>query len=233
MEKVITNLEFYKSMTTFSPITLECSVCDEIFESSEIGSCGYGTRRTDFRPNYWGFNPVNYFYHLCPNCGFCAPKEIYKGKFENSVDKLNLRRELDRLKPIEEVTLSKKVERAMICLEIANKIDIADLNDLNLANNWLEAFWWAETEEEAKRFGEKTLRYYKLAFEKDEIPEAEKITTKYLIGEINRRLGKTEIATKFFDEVISLTENIKDLKDIYNLTLQQKSNPQENIKVKD
>ena len=23
-------------------------------------------------------NPVYYFYHLCPNCGFCATKELFK-----------------------------------------------------------------------------------------------------------------------------------------------------------
>ena len=49
------------------------------------------------------------------------------------------------------------------------------------------------------------------------------------MGEINRRIGKIEKAIELFDEVLSLTENDNELKDIYNLALQQKTDPKDNI----
>ena len=107
-------------MTTFSPISLACSVCNTIFESNEIGSCGFGSKRTDFRPNYWGFNPVIFFYHLCPNCGFCGPKSMFESKLDNA----ELRKKIDQLGPLSEFSLSQKLERAVICLQIMNDLEM-------------------------------------------------------------------------------------------------------------
>ena len=212
-------------MTTLHPIELKCSVCEKTFKSSEIGSCGYANRRTDFRPNYWGFNPVYYFYHLCSHCGFCAPKSV----FEMNFDKTEIKQKMDELGPLKNDNLSKKLERAMVCLEIANELGIANVNDLTLANNWIEPYWWAEKEGEIKKFGKIALRYFYRAFEKNQVPADQIISTKYLMGEINRRIGKIEKAIELFDEVLSLTENDNELKDIYNLALQQKTDPKDNI----
>jgi len=212
-------------MTTLVPIELKCSVCEKTFESSEIGSCGFANRRTDFRPNYWGFNPVYYFYHLCPHCGFCASKSI----FETNFDKTEIKHKMDELGPLKNDILSKKLERAMVCLEITNELGIANVNDLTLANNWIEPYWWAENEGEIKKFGNIALRYFYRAFEKNQVPADQIISTKYLMGEINRRIGNIEKAIELFDEVLSLAENDNELKDIYNLALQQKTDPKDNI----
>ena len=203
-------------MTTLHPIELKCSVCEKTFESREIGSCGFANRRRDFRPNYWGFNPVYYFYHLCPHCDFCAPKSV----FEMNFDKTEIKQKMDELGPLKNDNLSKKLERAMVCLEIANELGIANVNDLTLANNWIEPYWWAEKEGEIKKFGKIALQYFYRAFEKDQVPADQIISTKYLMGEINRRIGNIEKAIELFDEVLSLAESDKELKDIYNLALQ-------------
>jgi uncharacterized protein (DUF2225 family) len=212
-------------MTTLVPIELKCSVCEKTFESSEIGSCGFANKRTDLRPNYWGFNPVYYFYHLCPHCGFCASKSV----FEMNFDKTEIKHKMDELGPLKNDILSKKLERAIVCLEIANELGIANVNDLTLANNWIEPYWWAEKEGEIKKFGKIALRYFYRAFEKNQVLADQIISTKYLMGEINRRIGNIEKAIELFDEVLSLAENDNELKDLYNLALQQKTAPKDNI----
>jgi len=212
-------------MTTFYPISLTCPVCDTLFTSNEIGSCGYGSKRTDFRPNYWGFNPVKYFHHLCPNCGFCASKKM----FENKLGNLELRKELNKIGPISEDSLSKKLERAIICLEIMNDLEIIEKNNFELANSWLDSYWWAESTKEENKFGKVALNYFEKAFNKGQVPGDQIFAVKYLIAEINRRIGNTETASTMFDEVISLTENNKEQEFIHNLAIQQKTNPKENL----
>jgi uncharacterized protein (DUF2225 family) len=212
-------------MTTFSPISLTCPVCDILFESNEIASYGHGSKRTDFRPNYWGFNPVFYFYHLCPKCGFCAPKSMFESKLNNS----ELKEKIDQLGPLSEVSLSKKLERAMICLEIMKDLEIIKKNNFDLANNWLNVFWWAESSKEEKRFGKIVLDYFERASKEGQVPDDNIFAVNYLVAEINRRIGNTEIANAIFDEVIALTEKNKDQEFIHNLAIQQKTNPIENL----
>ncbi len=215
-------------MTTMHPIELKCKICEKIFESFEIGSCGFASKRTDFRPNYWGANPVYYFYHLCPHCGFCAPLSMFEMNFDN----IEIKPKIDELGPLTNESLSKKLERAMVCLEIANELGIVNLNELTLANYWVDPYWWANEEAEIQEFGNTALGYYYTAFEKNQVPTDQVIATKYLMGEINRRTGNSEKAIELFNEVLSLAENNNELKDIYNLALQQKTNPKENIESK-
>lgn len=212
-------------MTTFSPILLICPVCRKSFESNEIASCGFASKRTDFRPNYWGFNPVEYFFHLCPSCGFCGPKQIFELKIENK----DVKKEIIELETLKEYDLSQKLERAMICLEILNKSGILGMNDFELGESWLHPYWWATGFDDMKEFGEKVLKYYEDAFDKGQIPGEYFYTALYLMGEINRRIRNLEKANKYFDEVISLTKNRDDQEDIRNLAIQQRNNPKENL----
>jgi len=213
-------------MTTFSPILLICSVCGKSFKSNEIASCGFANKRTDFRPNYWGFNPVEYFFHLCPHCFFCAPKHTFESKIEND----DVKKEILRLNNHQkDYTLPQKLEQAIICLEILNKFGIVEKNEFELAESWLQPYWWSESVQEEKKFGEKVLKYYEIAFDKGQIPSDHFYPLLYLMGEINRRIGNQEKASKYFNEVISLTKNRDDQENIRNLAIQQKTNPQENL----
>ncbi len=212
-------------MTTLYPISLICPICDISFTSNEIGSCGYGSKRTDFRPNYWGFNPVQYFFHLCPSCGFCGSKKLFDSKLENK----ELRKRIHKMGPLSEGSLSKKLERAIICLEIMNELEIIKQNNFTFANNWLYPYWWAESAKEENKFGKVVLNYFKKAFNEGQVPSDQIFAVRYLIAEINRRIGNKEIASEMFDEVISLTENNKEQEFIHNLATQQKTNPKENL----
>lgn len=211
-------------MTTFAPILLRCPVCDQSFKSNEIASCGFASKRTDFRPNYWGFNPVEYFFHLCP-CGFCGSKQIFDSKIEND----DAKKEILELETLKVHDLPKKLERAMNCLEILNNFGIVENNEFKLGDSWLYPYWWVKNPEGVKKFGEKVIHYFEIALDKGQIPSDQFYSILYLIGEINRRIGNQDKANKLFDEVISLTKDREDQEDIRNLALQQKNNPKENL----
>ncbi len=65
-------------MTTMGEVGLVCPECGTAFRSRMIMSCGHGGQDTDFRPQYWGANPLPVFVHRCPDCDFVADA----GEFE-------------------------------------------------------------------------------------------------------------------------------------------------------
>ena len=212
-------------MTTLFPIQLDCPICDTSFTSNSVGSCGYASKRSDFRPNYWGYNPIEFFYHLCPKCGFCASKNSFDSKFDNPVFK----EEILTMGSLPSRSLEKKLERAIICMEQMNDFGLISLNEFNLANNWVEAFWWASNPDQAAKIGKIVLSYFHRAFEKDLIPATQLFVIKYLMGEIHRRLDHEKVANELFDEVISLTKDSTEFKWIHDLALRQKEHPEENL----
>ncbi|MGV9171691.1 MAG: DUF2225 domain-containing protein [Promethearchaeia archaeon] len=216
-------------MTTIFPISLTCPVCKGEFQSSEIGSCGFASKRTDFRPNYWGMNPVEYFYHLCPSCGFCGAKDFYKKEITDE----KIKQRIKSLDALENPSLPQKIEQAMICLEILNDREVVQLNNFQLANSWINAYWWAKNRQQEQKFGKTVLSYLKKALSDDDLTENNTALANYLIAEINRRLGNTETATDYFNQVILLTQGVEDTKNLHNLAKQQKTDPQENIEKND
>lgn len=216
-------------MTTFFPIDLLCPICDTKFKSQSVGSCGFASKRTDFRPNYGGANPVNYFYHNCPKCGFCGTQN----SFDMKIDDDKFKEKIKTMGPLEkneyEHNLSIKIERAMLCLELMNEYEIIDIDDFSLANNWINAYWWASKKEEEKEFAEIVLDYFDKAFNKDQIPKDRILEILYLRGEINRRIGNFEKANELFDGVIKLAKDKEELNDIASLATQQKTEPKENL----
>ncbi len=212
-------------MTTFYRIELICPICGSNFSSNAISSCGYRSKRTDFRPNYWGFNPVEFLYHQCPECGFCAAHEYIKLDIDNPAFREEI---LLRGFKIAN-SLEQKLEYAMLCWEAMNDFGIISLNEFELANSWIEAFWWALEPNQARKTGEIVIKYFIQALEKNLVPEDQIIIIRYLIAEIYRRIGQMEIADRLFDEVISLTTSGNDEKWVQDLAVQQKTNPQENL----
>ena len=212
----------HSSMTTIFPITLHCPICKSKFGSNEIGSCGYASKRADFRPNYWGMNPVYYFYHLCPECGYCGSRNT----FEFEINDEKLREKVEALESLKDPSLSTKLERAMNCLELLNDHGILKLTEFDLGNRWIEFFWWSEGDK-AIMSGERVIEYFKQSLEKDLVPDDEISIIKYLIGEISRRIGNKEQAKTYFDEVISSTTNEEF---IHELAVRQSTEPQENLK---
>jgi len=152
---------------------------------------------------------------------------MFNSKFENP----ELKKRIFELGSLENYSLPEKLERAMVCLEILNELGIINKNEFALANNWMDPFWWAETNDEVKRFGSIVLGYFEQAFDKGQVPSDQLFTIKYIIAEIHRRIGNKAKSNKLFDEVIALTKGKENENQefINNLSVQQKANPKENL----
>ncbi|TFF84267.1 MAG: DUF2225 domain-containing protein [Promethearchaeota archaeon] len=212
-------------MTTYSLIKLNCPVCKTTFSSGSIGSCGFASKRTDFRPNYWGMNPVEFFYHLCPRCGFCASMKFIKKDIKHP----EFIKKLKSLEPLnKENKLSEKLERAAVCAELMNELKIHLFNSFSLGNFWLEPYWWAEEDTNIKKYGKIVISYFEKAFNEKMVPEDQIYCYKYLIGEICRRVGETKKANEFFDYVINELSDDTNNK-FYQLAVQQRNDPKEDL----
>lgn len=212
-------------MTTFTTISFKCPICGSRFTSHQASSYGYVGKRSDFRPNYWGFNPSLYSYHLCPDCGYCAGmKDFFK-----KIDDPDCIKKIKSLGQINKPSLEQKLKQGLQCTEFLKEFGILKLNEYDMANKWLEVFWWAESPDTTEESAMKVLSYYQQAIEKNLIPENEINNIKYLMGEINRRIGQTVLAKKFFNEVIALSEGKEALKGLRNLAIRQKTKPVDNM----
>jgi hypothetical protein len=169
-------------------------------------------------------NPVTYFYHLCPYCGFCASESYFKQKIANS----ELVMMVKELGPLKENKLSSKLERAMICLEIMNASGFSSMSSFELACYWMEPYWWAENEDDIIKFGKVVINYLTKAFKENSVPEDQIHDFQYLMGEIYRRIGDTEKAHEFFDIVLSELKEDKN-NPTYKLAFQQKTAPEEDF----
>jgi uncharacterized protein (DUF2225 family) len=202
-------------------------VCGTEFESQTVGSCGFASKRTDFRPNYWGANPVSHFYHDCPTCGFCAPEKM----FDSEIVSKEFIKQIKEMGPLKktswEENLTRKIERAMRCLELMKEYKIIEINKFTLANNWINAYWWANDRESELRFANIVLGYFKEAYKQEQVPEGQILEILYLRGEINRRIGNIEKANELFDHVLELAQDLPDQSKIASLAYQQKTDPQE------
>jgi len=178
---------------------------------------------TDFRPIYNGAPIEGMLFHICPNCGFCGRGRLFAMSFDNP----ELLADVKSLMPIDESSLGHKIKRAMECLELLLNYGVLNLNQWELANEWLNAYWWAETPEQEQNAGHVVIGYFETALRRNLVPPDKILGIKYLIGEIHRRIGEKDAANAFFDEVIQEFERRGNRGKLYDLAVQQKNNPEE------
>ncbi|MFO7835181.1 MAG: DUF2225 domain-containing protein [Candidatus Thorarchaeota archaeon] len=215
-------LAYSGSMTTFSPISLNCPICGSEFESNAVASCSFASKRSDFRPNYWGASPVEFFYHVCPSCGFCGTQPAFDLTIENS----EFIADLENWEISEIQTLSDKIERAMTFWELLTKHGVIDDDAFDLANGWVRAYWWAPDKGKEREYALKALDYFDKASKQHLVPPEQRATIEYLRGEINRRIKRKEEANAYFDKAMKLTEKGSQ---IHELAIRQKTAPEDNI----
>jgi hypothetical protein len=139
--------------------------------------------------------------------------------FENP----DLLSEVKILPPITGDTAGEKARRAITCLEMLQKYDLISLNEWELGNEWLAAYWWADGPEQETEAAHAVISYFEEALAKDLVPAEKQLGIKYLIGEIHRRIGEIEVANACFDAVLEELESagLRGGK-LYELVLQQR-----------
>lgn len=65
-------------MTVPVHLLLKCPKCRTEFLTDSIASCGHAGMDTDFRPQYWGMDPLPLFIHRCPRCRFIGESDEFQ-----------------------------------------------------------------------------------------------------------------------------------------------------------
>jgi uncharacterized protein (DUF2225 family) len=220
-----------RDKTRADALPLVCPVCNFFFISWEVESFGYETRRTDFRPNYTGDNPMELFYHMCNKCKFCADQEYF-----------NLDIDWAKRKPLEDGLAGlygehgKLIGRSLSAKLLYGALVGDLLQSLGLINeplhdrtmSFVQAFWWS-TDEEAMKYGEAALNKLKATAHVLDKASEDYLYTLYMIGEISRRVGKMSDAHLYFEKLLSLRaarENDSN-RFLFDLALQQMNEPRD------
>lgn len=177
-------------MTTFNEMAVACPMCDTVFRTAAIMSCGSGGQDSDFRPQYWGLNPLPLFVHRCPECDFVA----YDDEFEHRG------REVEGLP---EDPGGTGVERYVLA---ARKAEDANASREEIGHLYLRAAWCARVEQDEdaeQRNMELAGRKIANAVQASEVNDSETATASYLVGELKRRCGDFEEAVNWFTRAAS------------------------------
>ncbi|MBM4248294.1 MAG: DUF2225 domain-containing protein [Euryarchaeota archaeon] len=212
-------------------LPLVCPVCNFFFISWEFKSFGYETRRTDFRPNYNGENPMALYYHMCGKCKFCADQE-YFGLDIHWEKRKALEDGLARLFREHGEGIGRSIGAKLLfgalVGDLLQSLGLISETVHDRTHSFVQAFWWSEPEE-ASRNGELALnRLKETAGLLQDDPE-DYLYTLYMIGEISRRLGKTSDSTLYFEKLESLrpTHQNDSNRFLFELARQQLSDPRE------
>jgi uncharacterized protein (DUF2225 family) len=226
-------MEEERDKTKVESLPLECPVCGCFFFSWELRSFGYENRRTDFRPQYTADNPMRLYYHLCPECKFCAEQDYYQLELTEE-QKNTLKARLEELYNKHGKHMSSSL--AARCFYSARVAELLQQMGLiyelpfDRAQSFVQAFWWSEPEE-MEKYGELALK--KLQDGTKEIDEASEDTLfiYYMIGEIYRRLGRLEDARQHFEKLLGVRDKRQNEsnKFLFDLAIQQMNDPRDEL----
>ncbi|MCK4546063.1 MAG: DUF2225 domain-containing protein [Candidatus Eisenbacteria sp.] len=216
-------------MSQVAEISVVCPLCREPFKSSvPVANDDPGPLHTDFRREVLGFQPRCHLIHTCPFCGYTA----LQSNFQKKVDRSVARRMIHALRYLVrgDVPLScERYEYAARCAEMLGE------NPGEIADFYLSAAWSAQEDGQVREeigYRKKVIEFLQLALETpDTIPSSDRATTTYLIGELYRRVGKNEDASRWLNRVDREIVDRKRQAWILSLAEQQRNSPQEIIEL--
>lgn len=208
---------------------VECLCCSSVFSTKKIRSRYVKPQRveSDFGPVFGqkDYSPLYYYVLSCPHCGFSftedfsplvsqAAKEKISREITSKMDKnIDYCGERDSSQAIKTYML------AIYCAELVKEKPIVFAH-LCLRLAWI--FRTQNKESEEQRFLSLALSKYEEAFINSEFnPErTPELQILYMIGELNRRLGKYQEAVKYFSIITEHDDGSRYTKYV-NLARQQ------------
>lgn len=215
-----------KKSLTYSK-QLKCPVCGNDFSVPVVKSrvARIKKRDTDFFVEYDFINPYFYDIWLCPKCGYAAQKNDFENIKSVSADTLKqkIQKGWTERKYPDEYDVDIAIERYKIALM---NYCVIGSKDSQKGYICLKLSWMYRIKgkvEEEMNFTKSALECFESAYMKENLPFCgmNKAMIEYLIGELYRRIGKTDEALRWFSEVIvsrdaeyTIKEKARDQKDI-------------------
>lgn len=214
-------------MTTLKHIELSCPICFNRFTSQAVLSTNsFGGKRTDFHERAAGAQPLPYFIHVCPRCGYAGSERDF-GE-EADVTPMLKEHVWDELAP----RLADGQMPGSDKYEFAAKVATwQGAEPRRVADLLLRAAWCCvdEGDVEAERYFR---RHAAWTFERalasyDGVDRDERGVLTYLVGELWRRVGDTETARDWFDKVADEVTSPQTQQWVIDAAVQQRDCPRE------
>jgi len=226
-------MEEARDKTKVETIPLECPVCGCFFFSWELRSFGYQNRRTDFRPQYNDENPMKSYYHLCPECKFCAEQDYYQLELSDD-QKRSLKERLGDLyrkygKSMPR-SLAARCHYSALVAELLQNMGLIYELPFDRAQSFVQPFWWSEPEEMDK-FGDVAIQRLKDAMKEIEESSEDTLYIIYMLGEISRRLGRSADSKRHFERFLGLRGKRQNESNrfLFDLAVQQMNDPKDEL----
>jgi uncharacterized protein len=190
---------------------INCPVCNEKFEITKVKSkaCKISSRDTDFCIYYEGINPILYDIFVCGNCGYAAQADKFETISLHDADIV-----LKDITPKwhkRSFVGERNIDNALVAFKLAlYNLQLRMARNSDIAKLCLRIAWLYRLNKDNKEheFLEFALRAYTNAFQTENFPieKLDENTCMFMIGELNRRVGKLEESVKWFSRLISSPE---------------------------
>ena len=190
--------------------TFMCLNCGHEYQDNAAASTNtYGGQDSEFRLYAVGTQPVAYFIHTCPNCGFPHESSLFRPATAQKEIKIDDKEKLKISNCLSAFCENNKVtpDSFTSCQKYEVLAEIHLLRgkpSLVIAEAYINAAWMADDhahQEKIVIYRLKAVDYLNQALAKKEI-KADKVPIfTYLIGELYRRAGKFDQALESFSRV--------------------------------
>ena len=185
-----------------------CPVCGKTLPVTQVRSRIRMVRQdTDFNMTYENINPLYYLVWFCHYCGYAAQDNFFNNISEKQVT--SIKKILDKSLVSIDWSGLRSREQAIALYKVAIfYAETLELVSSRIAGLYLRLGWlYREAKDEHFELCalEKALEYYEKAvyYETFPIGNMNEITVDYLIGQLQYRTGKKELATASLNRVIS------------------------------
>ena len=188
-------------MTTLTEEIRACPVCEARFAVTAVSSCGSHGADSDFRPHFWGTDPLENYVHSCVECGFSG----YHQDFLDGVSETVIRKIRKFLSP--RTRDLQRVNAPFFRYEFMALIyEWEDRNSLEVGDSFLKASWVARTRsnrEKERLYQREAVRRFEEALEIGECEEQEtRAIVSYLVGDLHRRLNRKRRAETWYHRAL-------------------------------
>ena len=197
---------FAYAHTPLTTVELVCPIGGEKFKMAQVGSSFISNRYLDLRP--FGPGPAPWPLAKCPSNGFV----IFRDKFSDS--ELDQLREFVATSEYRELT---RIHRNYYLAAVLQRHIQAPPEQV--AFTLLQATWQATSKQQYKHYAQEALDGYRVLLNEPN-PDKEKWTTYQLVaGELERRIGNFDDATKRFSELKNSHPDDAHIQEIIQLQL--------------
>ncbi|MCS7463524.1 DUF2225 domain-containing protein [Paenibacillus doosanensis] len=187
-------------------VKIDCAYCETSFQTSRVRpSFKKATRTdTDFCVHYKDVNPDYYVVRVCPACGYAATENMseqfspaQRDMFQTKIAAQWTNKDYGLERNWDDAMQTYKL--ALVCAQLKNEKGRVIAGLLHHIA-WL--YRYKNDEEQERRFLQFALEAYTGVFE-TEGAELNNARLMYLLGELNRRLGRYHEAVQWFSRVVN------------------------------